>query len=403
MIDCVDYRSRARAAFIAALLPIVLFAGHAASAECVPVGAWTELGASGQKPVSSADLLTRLARQSVVLLGERHDSAEDHRWQLQTLTALHALRPRMVLAFEMFPRRVQPILDRWVADEYTEAEFLKAVDWNHVWNFDPQLYLPIFHFARMNRIPMVAMNVEPGLVRAVRAKGFDAVPAGMREGITKPAAASDAYIDVLAPIYGDHSHEISRQAEKSFDRNDAAFRRFVEAQQLWDRAMAQGIADAASRQGAPLVVAILGMGHVIHGHGVPHQLDNLRVNNVSWLVPWWQQNDCSRLTAGYADAVFGIAAVAKADAAAERPRLGVRFATGGGELRVATVEKGSIAEAAGMRDGDVVSEAAGVPLKAFIELRTIIQRQSAGTWLPLKVRRQAETLELIAKFPPATP
>ena len=65
--------------------------------------------------------------------------------------------------------------------------------------------------------------------------------------------------------------------------------------------------------------------------------------------------------------------------------------------------KGSIAEAAGIRDGDVISEAAGVPLKEFTDLRTVVQRQAAGTWLPLKVKRQNETLEIIAKFPPAKP
>jgi uncharacterized iron-regulated protein len=360
-------------------------------------------GALGPKPVASTELLARLARLSVVLLGEKHDSAEDHRWQLQTLTALYALRPRMALAFEMFPRRVQPILDRWVAGEYTEAEFLKAVGWYRVWNFDPQLYLPIFHFARMNRIAMVAMNVEPEFVRAVTAKGYDGVPADQREGITKPAAPSAAYVESLVSIYRDHHHGASGPAEKSFDRNDAAFRRFIESQQVWDRAMAQAVAGAAFRKDAPLVVGILGRGHVIDGYGVPHQLDDLGVKNVSRLLSWPRDSDCKLLTAGYADAVFGVAAAAQADAASERPRIGVRLDTTGGELRVTRVEKGSIAETAGIRDGDIISEAAGVPLKEFADLRTIIQRQSAGNWLPLRVRRQNETLDIVAKFPPAKP
>jgi uncharacterized iron-regulated protein len=397
----IGHRLRACAAFVAALLPIVLFAGQAPAAECVPVGAWSVPGAAGPQPVASGELLARLARQAVVLLGESHDSVEDHRWQLQTLAELHAFRPRMVLGFEMFPRRVQPVLDRWVAGEYTETEFLKAVDWYSVWNFDPQLYLPIFHFARMNRIPMVAMNVSSELIRAVSAKGFDGVAADQREGITNPRAPSAAHIEELVPIYREHLPEASRQDGKTFDRNDAAFRRFIDSQLLWDRAMAQAIADAALRPGAPLVVGLLGLGHLIQGHGVPYQLDDLGIGKVSSLLPW--RHDCTRLTAGFADAVFGVATVATADAAAGRPRLGVRIELREGELRVVMVEKGSIAEAAGMRDGDVISEAAGIPLKAFVELREITQRQSAGTWLPLKVRRQNETVELIAKFPPAKP
>lgn len=376
---------------------MLMASASALAAECVPVGVWAALNPSGLKPVASNELLARLARQSVVLLGESHDSAEDHRWQLQTLTAFHALRPDMVLAFEMFPRRVQPVLDRWVAGDYTEAQFLKAVDWNHVWNFESRLYLPIFNFARMNRVPMVAMNVGRELVRAVRATGLDAVAAELREGITKPAAPSAAYVDALIEVYRDHLADAS--PEKAVDRKDPAFLRFVESQQLWDRAMAQAIAQAAARASAPLVVGILGRGHVVQGHGVPHQLRDLGVKNISSLLPSARAADCNELVAGYADAIFGVAADARTEAAAERPRLGVRIETTGGDLRVAAVEKGSIADAAGVRDGDVVSEAAGVMVKEFAQLIAIIQRQAAGTWLPLKVRRQNETLELIAKFP----
>lgn len=400
MTGSINHRLRACAA---ALLLTVVSAGQVPAAECVAVGAWSALTASGPQPVAYTGLMARLARQSVVLLGESHDSAEDHRWQLQTLSALHALRPQMVLAFEMFPRRVQPVLARWVAGEYSEAEFLKAVDWYRVWNFDPQLYLPIFHFARMNRVPMVAMNVEQAFIRAVSAKGLDGVPVEQREGITKPAPASAAYMDFLVSIYRDHQSAETPKEERAFDRSNAAFLRFVESQQLWDRAMAQAIAGAAARPGGPLVVGILGRGHVMQGYGVPHQLADLGVKNVSSLLPWREQGDCKELTAGYADAVFGVAAAAKADAAPERPRLGVQIDLTGGNLRVLAVTKGSIAEAAGIIDGDVLAEAAGVPLKEFMDLRTIVQNVSPGTWLPLKVRRQNETLEIVAKFPPAKP
>ena len=395
-------RLRACAGFVAAVLLTIPCGGRALSAECVPVGAWAALNASGPQPVATAELLAHLARQSVVLLGESHDSAEDHRWQLQVLAGLHALRPRMVLAFEAFPRRLQPVLDRWVAGEYSEGEFLKAVDWYKVWNFDPQLYMPIFHFARMNRVPMVAVNVEQTLIRAVSTKGFDEVPADQREGVTRPAAPSAAYLDFLTSIYGDHQHGQSSKEEKTFDRNNAEFRRFVETQQVWDRAMAQGIAEAASRQGAPLVVGILGVGHVMQGFGVPHQLADMGVKNVSSLMPWRDQSDCKRLTAGYADAVFGVVA-AKAGAESARPLLGVQIETLGGPLKVIAVTKGSIAEAAGIRDGDILSEAAGEPLKEFMDLRTVVQRQAPGTWLPLKIKRQNETLEIIAKFPTTKP
>jgi uncharacterized iron-regulated protein len=367
-----------------------------AATVCVPVGAWVA-PANPPKPVASAELVSRLARAKVVLLGEIHDNPDHHRWQLQTLAALHALRPDMKLAFEMFPRRVQPVLDRWVAGELSESEFLRAVDWRHIWSVDPQLYLPIFQFARMNRVPMVAMNVDRKLVKAVDEKGFDAVPPEAREGVTRPAAPSDAYLDFLLSAYRAHEHV----AGKETSRDDPAFRRFVESQQLWDRAMAQAIAASARVDSPPLVVGILGGGHVTGGYGVPHQLRDLGVTDTAWLMPWDQGEDCARLTAGYAQAVFGIAARSEtAEERSQRPRLGVFIDTGGEGVRIKQVEKGSIAQAAGIIDGDYISEAAGVALKEFADLRAVIERQAPGTWLPLKIRRGGETLDVVARFPP---
>jgi uncharacterized iron-regulated protein len=388
-------------ALAAAAALIVLPASGAATTNCVPIAGWVSPGPSGAQPIAAAELLARMARQSVVLLGEEHENADHHRWQLQTLIALHALRPDMVLGFEMFPRRVQPALERWVGGELTETEFLAAAEWRSVWNVDAQLYLPIFHFARMNRVPMVALNVDRELTRAVNAKGFDGVPAAKREGITRPAAPTDAYLDFLLPIYTDHDRPV-RDAEK-VDRNDPAFRRFVDSQQLWDRAIAQGITVAAARQPAPLVVAILGAGHVANGFGVPHQLRDLGVTKLAWLLPWERGGDCSRLTAGYADAVFGMATGGARDEVSRRPRLGVLIETVGDGVRIQRVGKGSIAEAAGIRAGDIISAAAGVPVKEMDDLRAAVQRQAPGTWLPLKVLREGDTLDIIAKFPPATP
>jgi uncharacterized iron-regulated protein len=384
-----------RAVLLALVLPLLLAAAPAHAADdCVPVAGWQ---APGGQRLAASDVLARAAKASVVLLGETHDSAEHHRWQLQTIAALHAQRPNMVLGFESFPRRVQPALDRWVAGELSEADFLAQSDWRNVWRMDPQLYLPLFHFARMNRIPMVALNVEQSLTREITQKGYDAVPADKREGVGRPAPPTDAYLDWLVPIWAGHERPGAKPAKT--DRNDPEFRRFVESQQTWDRAMAEVLASAAKRPGAPLVVGVMGVGHISHGYGVPHQLKALGVADFVSLLPWDRGAPCKNLVAGLADAVFGVAAPAAARAG-ERPRLGVYLdkAPDGGVL-IRQVEKGSIAEATGIRDGDVVVEMAGVPAKQAGDLVEVVQRQAPGTWLPLKVKRGSETLELIAKFP----
>ena len=382
---------------LAATVPLSLTGsalGQAVAPGCVPVAAW--VAPAGGKTLRGEEVVAAAAKRAVVLLGETHDSAEHHRWQLQTIAALHQLRPNMVLGFETFPRRVQPALDRWVAGELAEAEFLAQSDWRNVWRLDPQLYMPLFHFARMHRIPMIALNVESSLTRDISQKGLDAIPSERREGVGRPAPATEAYVDWLFPVYLEHDGAGGKPAKR--DRNDPQFRRFVESQQVWDRAMAEALAAAAKQPGAPLAVGLMGSRHIIHGHGVPHQLKDLGESEVATLVPWDRSADCKDLVAGYADAVFGLAApLATAD---RRPRLGVYLEPAQDGVRIRQVEKGSIAEASGVREGDVVVEIAGRPAKQAGDVAGAVQRQAPGTWLPLKVKRGPDIVELVAKFPP---
>jgi Haem-binding uptake, Tiki superfamily, ChaN/PDZ domain len=310
---------------------------------------------------------------------------------------LHALRPGLVIGFEMFPRRLQPALDRWVAGSFSESEFLAATDWRNTWGFDAQLYLPLFHFARMNRIPMAALNVEKDLPRAVREQGFDAVEPARREGVTRPAAPSQAYLDFLYPVFAEHERE--RFPDKKLDKKSAEFGRFVESQAVWDRAMAQGIAEALAARPGALVIGVMGRHHAAHGYGVPHQLADLGVRDSAVLLPWDRDADCAELVAGLADAVFGVAAAASADAA-RRPRLGVRLEAAEGGVRIRAVDKDSIAEAAGLRAGDLVIEIAGRPAKQTGDVADVVARQAPGTWLPMRVKRADVAVDLIAKFPP---
>jgi hypothetical protein len=281
-----------------------------------------------------------------------------------------------------------------VAGELAEAEFLAQSDWRNVWRVDPQLYLPLFHFARMHRVPMIALNVESALTRDISQKGLDAVAPERREGVGRPAAPTDAYLDWLLPIYSEHAS--AKPAKR--DRNDPQFRRFVESQQVWDRAMAEALAAAARRPGAPLVVGVMGSGHIVQGHGVPHQLKDLGVTDFAALVPWDRTMDCKTLVAGYADAAFGV--TAPGAAGPPRPRLGVYLEAGPEGVRIRQVEKGSLAEATGIKEGDLVVEIAGRPARQAGDVAGAVQRQAPGTWLPLKVKRGTDTVELVAKFPP---
>ncbi len=366
---------------------------------CIKPGEWRRM--EDGKPITHDALLKQIGQHRVVLLGEHHTNADHHRWQLQVLAGLFAMQPKMAIGFEMFPREAQPVLDRWVAGELSEKEFLQQTHWQSGWRFDAGLYLPIFHFARINRIPMYAINVNPALLSEVRAKGWAAIDSAARQGITDPAPASRDYLEMLAGSFVAHRPRGDRggSPDELKGEDKQAFQRFVEGQLLWDRAMAETLAAAAKRQPAPLVVGLMGTGHMVYNFGVPHQLANLGVTDTVSLIPWDDQISCEELVPGFAYAVFGLAPVS-AEPEPDKPRLGVLLEPSEGSVKVVKLIERSVAEANGVKEGDRIVEIAGGPVADVDDIITKVQGMLPGAWLPLTVLRGDQRKELVMKFPP---
>ncbi len=360
------------------------------------------------RQLAHQDVVAAAAEAEIVLLGESHDQADHHRWQLSVLAGLHAKTDRLVVGFESFPRSVQPALDTWVEGGWSGETFLKEVRWAEVWGMEPGLYLPLFDFARLYRMPMVALNVERTLVSKVGQEGWAAVPVEEREGLGDPKPASEAYRLSLGKVYQQHAPPKPKDGEdhgegEKLTLEEAmalpAFERFVEAQLTWDRAMAEALAAARARAGAPQVVGIVGSGHLQNRFGIPHQLADLGVENAAVLLPVTPEAACEDLDPGLADAVFVVER--EEGGQRPRPRLGVIIETAEDGVRIRDVAEGSVAAAAELQAGDLVREAAGQSLERHSQLIEIVQRQAPGTWLPLRVQRGEKTLDVIARFPTA--
>jgi uncharacterized iron-regulated protein len=363
----------------------ILWCPHALAEACHPA-TWLRLSGDLPQPAAFQEILAEMSAREVVLLGELHSEADHHRWQLQMLAALHARRPDMVIGFEMFPRRAQPALDRWVAGELDAQQFLAESRWSESWNMPAELYLPLFEFARLNRVPMLALNVERTLTRAVGEKGWDAVPEASREGVSKFAPAPPAYRDALRRVWQEH-------------KTGSEFERFVEAQLTWDRAMAEPLAAHSGAPRRPLVVAIMGAGHVRDGHGVPLQLRALGVRSIGTLVPLGARSECAEAKPGLADAAYLLPEQPARKPAP--PRLGVRLEQKGEAVHITEVTPGSLAERTGLRAGDIVTSVAGKPVRRSGELVEALRRQPEGTWLPVQVKRGDDPREFVIRFPPS--
>lgn len=371
----------------AALAAGLVFASGASAAEpaCGASGTWWS-PESPDQPLRTDQVIASIRDADVVLLGERHDLEEHHRWQLQTLAAMQGHPGLKAVGFEMFKRSHQPALDRWTEGELGEHELLRETDWYATWGFPAALYTPLFHFTRLQRLPTVGLNVERELVGRVREHGLEKIPEDERYGIGDPAPATEAYQDELARVYAVHP-----ETENGLEG-------FTRAQLFWDRAMAEALADAVERYGTP-VAGIVGRGHAMYGHGIPHQLGDMSIENVVVLLPWHTDDDCTidKLPPP-ADFLFGLAPYEERPE--DPPLLGIFLEERDEGVTISNVMEDTVADKAGLKIGDVVLTAAGRTIGNVPDLQATVRRQPPGTWLPLEIRREGETLEIVARFPP---
>jgi hypothetical protein len=303
-----------------------------------------------------------------------------------------------VIGFEMFPRQVQPALDRWVAGELSVPALLAQTAWEENWSFPIEFYLPLFEFARINRIPMLALNVDARLTRAIGDKGWDAIPEREREGVGRAAPASEAYRDFLFSVYGEHAHGQGA-------RSSSGFQYFVEAQQNWDRAMAEALAvrRVRERRGGP---AAAGRRH--HGQRAPA----LRFRRAA-PVARSRRRACRHAAAvvarrglprdspGPRRRAVRLAEEAGDAGAATAPRRATRRRRrrAGRRARAGRHRRQSRREERARRRRPLLEVAGRPTLKAGAVIATV-RAAPPGTWLPLRVRRGEATLEIVIRFPP---
>lgn len=269
------------------------------------------------------ELMQQMAKRQVVLLGETHDVSEIHRWQMHVIAALYTLRKNIMVGFEMFPRRLQPVLDEWVRGELSTKEFIKKSEWADVWGFPEDLYLPIFHYCRQNKIRMLAVNCPRALVKRIGQEGWENVPEDERDGLTPAAPPTEEYIASLRRWLG--------TPEKPWEPTE----RFFRAQQTWDRSFAcnmvyaidearerlQKDGEKVSPQDLPLVVGVIGRGHMMYKQGMVYQLKDLGIDDVGVLLPSEQAEFDTEKMHGVADAVYRIDTPDPEEAASNKERV----------------------------------------------------------------------------------
>jgi uncharacterized iron-regulated protein len=200
----------------------------------------------------------------------QHTDETTHRFQLEIFERLlKAKEGRVVLALEIFDRDVQQVLNKYLAGEITEQEFLaKARPWSNY----SEAYKPLILAAKKRGSPVVASNFPAPLRRKLAIEGPEAMTKLTEEERKfiprKYLANSAAYWKRVDNAVRGHMGMVSNGSSDE--------ERLYSTQSLWDNAMGEACADALDQYADHIVIHINGAFHSSHWDGAVHQLKQRR-------------------------------------------------------------------------------------------------------------------------------
>jgi len=347
--------------------------------------------------VTPAEVAQRLAKARLVFLGESHTNAEFHRVQLQVIRELAKAGRKVLVGLEMYPVAEQPTLDLWNAGSVSEAEFVERSAWYRNWGYHWGYYRDVFLLCREAKATLHAVNVPRELVSGVRKKGFDGLTAEQKALLPPRIDTENAdHLRLLKAFFGDEG------GMHSASMPEAMWQGMFRAQCTWDAAMAWNAVKALEKAKDPnaVMVVLIGSGHVAYGLGAERQAKLWFDGGTASVIPipaLDEKDRPAKVRASYADFVWGV----PQETDPVYPVLGLSTRDpkdGSAGWPVINVEKGSVAEAAGFRVGDVLLAMDGTPL----DKKGIFNRLMAGKrWsdtAAYEVKRGEEKVTLVATF-----
>ncbi len=211
------------------------------------------------KKTSYEDIFRDIEGARIVYLGEVHNRKNIHELQLKILRDLSNRGYRIIILMEAFQQQFQEVLDEYTSCEIDEEEMLARTEYRRRWKFNPDLYAPIWRFAKERGIKLFALNVPSELIKEVRRKGLDNVKS--RYLPPKILPLREKHKELLREAMGKHE--------------GASEKRFFDVQLTWDSGMAYRIAKLALVYPKSKLVVIVGSGHVWRGFGIPERVNHL--------------------------------------------------------------------------------------------------------------------------------
>jgi uncharacterized iron-regulated protein len=260
------------------------------------------LGACTTTAPPIRDWESRLHGDAIVLLGEVHDNAEQHRLRLTVLERAFAAGWRPAIAMEQFDRKRQPEIERARRERPGDAQHVidlaapLAAQSMGGWNWD--FYRPYIALALRYGVPLVAANLSNAdtakIVRGGYAAVFDA------------AGIAALGLDLPVPPEWQQAEEREIDAGHCHALPPALWPRMARAQFARDAVMAEVL----RRHAQTGAVLLAGNGHVRRDLGVPRRLG--RDRDRAFAVGYLESGDDATPPSAF-DAVVRTAAAARSD------------------------------------------------------------------------------------------
>jgi uncharacterized iron-regulated protein len=331
------------------------------------------MGIAMPQALSFAAIMEKIADKRVVYVGESHTRNEDHLLQLRVIRALFAQNPKLAVGMEMFSREAQPVLDRYVAGELSEREFLKQSGYFSKWSFDYRLYRGIINFARRHHLPIVALNQEKEIVSKVFKEGASALTA---EEVAKIPSDRDlaipGYRERITEVFAMHGEHSTPEQVNGF----------FQAQAIWDETMAESVAAFLNTHPESRMVVLAGQGHTDKATAIPPRVAR-RLPTIRQAVILNSENEALDQTE--ADYLIFSKPVELPPAAV----LGVMLTeTPDGPLVQGLSEK-SKAGAAGIKEKDVILALDDEPVATIDDLKIILLDKEIGKQVTVRIKRKS--------------
>ena len=348
--------------------------------------------------VTAEQMNAAISDARIIYVGETHDNPASHRQELQVLRAVADRYPGQVsLGMEMFNTSHQEVLDKWVAGELSEKEFLKESDWYSNWQMDFAYYSDLLHYAREAKIPVVGINVTKELRQKVGMHDLDELDEEIRAQLPEMDFDDRYQKAMVESIYAGHG-----QGPKMFEA-------FLRVQTLWDESMAESIVRHMADKGQEhRMVVIAGGYHVRHGFGIPRRVyrrmptSYVLVGSIELVVPVDLQDKLMDVDLpSFPMVPYDYLAYTEYEKlAGERVKLGVRMSDEDGKVVVEAVVPDSAAAIAGVAEGDIIVALDETPIEENFDLIYAVNQHCNGDRSKLIVERNGERLELDVTFIP---